>query len=547
MYVQLSLTRSGKIANNIEIDVARLLANASEQDIQVYQQDLGKVKNRTSTDLQYNAYQNRSQFIKISQEADKLKGEMRALRNLMSDLTSTLNQTNAALGINTSDTVSARKYANRSSVANLEAMWSTHLQELWRRVEGSQKFLPAIPGRHVVHESGKWVELNTATFKPRRRVHLILLNDHFLIACEKKRMDGSPNPEGAKLKAGASHNQLVADKCLPIQEVEVVDLASPQDGRTRRNSQQHNIGNAINVRVGGESFTFATMGSSDLTEKTTFLAKFRKAVADMRKLLHADIDDHAMGGASSRKRLDGSNANLPKSPGQISSTTRGSMLVEVDGQQQNFRWVENQVDELDIAIALQRFEDAVERVDKLRRIAKSNKNNSVVQDLVDGKVQERATKLAKSITRQLVERSSYLNATKKHTGWLIKLGFEARASEAFLEARGDALIARSGHCVNTGDLHQYMYQVSFTCFTMIRNTVRIYQACFPQNTTSACVRWAKRHVDEFNALLARQVNRLPKENEERNACMDTVKAHAEMLGEVSIDFRNLVGQGVEDG
>lgn len=148
--------------------VAQVLANASEQDIREFQHELGRVRNRTSTDIQHNVYQNRSQFIKISQEAEKLKTEMRALRNFMSDMTNTLAQTNAALGINT-DNVNARKYANRSSVANLEAMWSTHLQELWRRVEGSQKFLPAIPGRHVVHESGRWVELNTATWKSTLR------------------------------------------------------------------------------------------------------------------------------------------------------------------------------------------------------------------------------------------------------------------------------------------------------------------------------------------------------------------------------------------
>src|SRR6266571_908922 len=124
-----------------------MLADASEQDIRDYQNELRKVKNRTSTDLQHNVYQNRTQFIKISKEAEKLKGEMRTLRTLMSELTRTLGQTTSAAGL-AGDTKTARKQANRSSVANLEALWNTHLQTLWKRVEGSQKFLPAIPGRH---------------------------------------------------------------------------------------------------------------------------------------------------------------------------------------------------------------------------------------------------------------------------------------------------------------------------------------------------------------------------------------------------------------
>lgn len=63
-----------------------ILTDATEQDIDDYQQSLQKMRNRASTDLQQNVYQNRTQFIKISKEAEKLKGEMRALRNLMSEL-----------------------------------------------------------------------------------------------------------------------------------------------------------------------------------------------------------------------------------------------------------------------------------------------------------------------------------------------------------------------------------------------------------------------------------------------------------------------------
>jgi len=64
-----------------------ILAEASGDDIQTYQTELQNVKAHTSSDLQHNVYQNRTQFIKISKEADKLKTEMRTLRTLMSELT----------------------------------------------------------------------------------------------------------------------------------------------------------------------------------------------------------------------------------------------------------------------------------------------------------------------------------------------------------------------------------------------------------------------------------------------------------------------------
>ncbi|KAI9743184.1 MAG: exocyst complex component exo84, partial [Chaenotheca gracillima] len=123
------------------------------------------MRNRTSTDLQQNVYQNRTQFIKISREAEELKGEMKTLGGLISDLKTTVDaliQTSSNSSLVGSEsqlssydnmTATARKQANRSSVANLEAMWTTQLQSLWKNVEGSQKFLPANPGRHIVRDS----------------------------------------------------------------------------------------------------------------------------------------------------------------------------------------------------------------------------------------------------------------------------------------------------------------------------------------------------------------------------------------------------------
>src|SRR6266480_1111314 len=253
MSVPHALTSSSSMANVQLSDVANLLADASEEDIQRFQQDLRKVKNRTSTDLQQNVFQNRTQFIKISKEAEKLKAEMRTLRNLMSELTSGLGQATSSAG-GGPDTLASRRQANRSSVANLEALWNTHLQTLWKRVEGSQKYLPAIPGRHIVYESGRWVELNAATWKPRRRVHLILLNDHFLVAAEKKRTDATTlNQRDVKEKQGPT--QLFAVRCWPLQEVQMADLATRA---TPGSAEKATTSNSVNIRVGTDSYTFAT-------------------------------------------------------------------------------------------------------------------------------------------------------------------------------------------------------------------------------------------------------------------------------------------------
>ena len=543
------------------VDVAGLLANASESDIHNFQSDLSKIRNRTSVDLQHNVYQNRAQFIKISQEAERLRGEMRSLRNLMSDLTSTLSQTNAALGIEPTDTrnVSARKYANRSSVANLEAMWSTHLQELWRRVEGSQKYLPAIPGRHVVHESGRWVELNIATFKPRRRCHLILLNDHLLVAVEKQRQEREPETSATLFPSKAnkpqsptsSNTTLVADRCLSLQDIEISDLSNknalgPSQGSVRRASRLPNA-NAINIRIGQDSFTYAST-DQDGSEKTSFLAKFRKAISDLRKTQVADFESSPnlsvpSGRGGARSPVGG----RPSSPASTTATNSGadaiaraSMLVEVDGRQQNFRWVEQQVDELDLDVALQRHSTAVERIEQLRRIGTTNKTNTHVQELVNGKVRARGLRLADSILRDVADRAAWATATKDAVSLLTRLGFEQQASDTFLHARSSVVRTRVSQCADTGDLGSYLFQLAWITFTLVKNTILVYQGAFSQTMGSAVVTWAHGQTETFNRVLVRHLGRLSVE--ERVRVMSSVRGCEEILREVGVDFGGEVGR-----
>ena len=374
-----------------------ILSEASDQELRDYQANLHKIKNRTSSDLQHNVYQNRTQFIKISKEADKLKGEMRTLRGLMSELASSLNQ--ASMGSSVpeprviqEDGVSrARKQANRSSLANLEAMWTVQLHALWKNVEGSQKFLPAIPGRHVLHESGYWVELDAATWKVRRPAHIFLLNDHLLVATKKKKhMETTAAVDGNEVQKTST--KLIADNCWPLQDIDVIDITSSSSV-----SDNKVMSNAISIRHGHKSFTYRFEKPSS-SEKANLLLAFRRASDELRKSLRTDTEEtntHILGATDNFATRD---LVLSKKPDlmQIMSSARdrSEILIEVDGKHQNLRWVESQIDELDSEIALQKFEDAVRHLEKLRRLARGLKNNTLTQELIAKKVDERARKLA---------------------------------------------------------------------------------------------------------------------------------------------------------
>ena len=58
---------------------------------------------------------------------------------------------------------------------------------------------------------------------------------------------------------------------------------------------------------------------------------------------------------------------------------------------------------------------------------------------------------------------------------------------------------------------------------------------------SACVKWAKEHVDDFNKILERQLSSVPRESETYKQCMDRAYQHCETLTEAGLDFKDMIG------
>jgi hypothetical protein len=104
----------------------------------------------------------------------------------------------------------------------------------------------------------------------------------------------------------------------------------------------------------------------------------------------------------------------------------------------------------------------------------------------------------------------------------------------------------SRQCTFQGDLHLYIWQLSFVYFMIIHNTVQTFQGCFPPPMMSACVKWAKEQVEAFNVILARQLSSTERGGAAWTQCVDRAKEHAKLLSEVGLDFMNLVGRDVEE-
>lgn len=63
---------------------------------------------------------------------------------------------------------------------------------------------------------------------------------------------------------------------------------------------------------------------------------------------------------------------------------------------------------------------------------------------------------------------------------------------------------------------------------------------------SACVKWAKEHVDQFNILLRRQLSSVDESLPVYKECMDQAHEHAALLKDVGLDFSDLIGKEVDE-
>jgi hypothetical protein len=186
------------------------------------------------------------------------------------------------------------------------------------------------------------------------------------------------------------------------------------------------------VRVGAESLTFAT-ASKEINEKISLLSSFRKSSEDLRRKLDSETQDQTR----TEENTNGLSSPLFKTTfgDAFDSTNKSDFLVDVDGKPQNLRWIEAQIDDLDIDAALQRFEEAIARIEMLRRVVRNIRTNTAAQNSLNRQLDERAAHLASTITRYLADAHSWMSSVEKNVSWLFRLGFEDRAREAYLEAR----------------------------------------------------------------------------------------------------------------
>ncbi|KAG8923452.1 exocyst complex component exo84 [Tulasnella sp. 418] len=106
-----------------------------------------------------------AEFVLISKEVSTLENELLELKESLAEWKNMPSLLNIDEGSSSNVSADRRRGANRNSVADLRTLYATQLSELHTQIEGSSKFVPAIPGRHIVAEFSDLWALNSATYK----------------------------------------------------------------------------------------------------------------------------------------------------------------------------------------------------------------------------------------------------------------------------------------------------------------------------------------------------------------------------------------------
>lgn len=213
------LMRSQKEDDIVDI-IKNELRDGDATAIDDFFKSLLSQKAKVEADMKNRINQNQQNILHLTddlratqEELVQLRGQTKELYAILGEFSDTAERRLELEHPNQPKTVEKKK-KDRLSVLVLQQMWATELQLLYKHVDGAQKHITAIPGRHVLAESGRWHEINVGTWKAGRPIHLFFLNDMVLVATRKLPQEGNSK-------------RLQAVHCWPLHAVKLSEITAP--------------------------------------------------------------------------------------------------------------------------------------------------------------------------------------------------------------------------------------------------------------------------------------------------------------------------------
>ncbi|GAA5976546.1 hypothetical protein JCM10908_005539 [Rhodotorula pacifica] len=484
-------------------------------DLRRFKGDLDNASKVIEGGLQRSVYDNYSDFIVISKEIATLESEMLELKGVLEEwrtvpelLESGTGEDDFVLG----SASTPNRRGQRNSIADLATLHKSQLAALWDNVEGSQKLVPYVAGRHIITEAASFVELHAATYKPKQAVHLFLLNDVMLVCLKKHR---GANAGGA--------SRLVAERCFTLSEIVVVDLKDAGD-----------LQNAIKVKRGKETIIYRTDKPEN---KKMLLLALKKVAEELINKKRKEMLNEAEARKGDPSSLRGYRSDFDPTLADSDFDPVAALGLSESSSARDLSWIGDFSDELAVSISTREFETAVSLVERGKSILPQLAGHSHVSHLFRSKLDDRTDSLVSVLLNDLSNPAIRKSGVVRTTNWLLRLGLGERARETFLTARGALVKRRTRQIKFEGDISLYISELAMVSFTMIKNTCEWYMAAFKDNSmASGFVRWASEQVEVYAETFRRQVYGVDQDGRVVEESLEMTKAHGAMLRDVGLDF-----------
>ncbi|RSH95179.1 exocyst complex component exo84 [Saitozyma podzolica] len=497
--------------------IKRHLTGADEEEVKRFKAALQRHKQQNAKELQRNVFKHYAEFVTISKEISTLENDMLELKELLGqwkDLPQLMGMENTlAPTLDKSGNIERRR-TQRNSIADLQQMYKAQLTNLWATVEGSQRYLALVPGRHLVFETHNFVELNAATYKAKQSVSMFLLSDLLLIAGRRRTKSGPAGVDDKERERG----RMVAERCWVLADLVVIDVKDSGD-----------LTNALKIRRGKEVCVYRTSKAED---KKALLAAFRQVSQELSEKKRKESEKE-----QERRRTMWQGDPGLMSPGRPLSAIGLSMADSKD-----LRWLDEFGDELTMAIATRDWDEAVKQVQKGQDLLKTFASSPRAVELLTLRLDQLRPNLVSSIAYDLSRPEIRKTKAVHLISLLTNLGETDLARDTFLKARREVMLKRVRAIKAEGDISIYISELAIVCFTIIRHTSDWYMTAFRENRmASGFVTWAKEQVETFADMFRRQVYApMVEQGIADESLKVTASANRKLLRDVGLDFTFLL-------
>ncbi|KAF9653216.1 hypothetical protein BDM02DRAFT_3087985 [Thelephora ganbajun] len=462
------------------------LSNSTESELLSLQSQLRDAKADVAAELQRNVFKNYADFMLVSKEINVLENEMLEFKDSLAEWKSMP----SLLHIEESTSVADRRRNVRSSVADLRILYANQMQNLHSQIEGAAKYVPTMPGRHIITEMDGVLALNAATYKVDHAVKFVVLDDAVLVARRRRRRN---NTESGKL---------VAERCWMLGEMLVLDSKDAASRCTVWTCEFH-MTNVFKIRHGKETHVYRTEAAGD---KKSLLATFRSVSEDLaakrRKEREGEHERRkSLWVSGDVRRGSHSFEKLPSMPDWMADLAQrpGMGQSAQDKAEGDARWAGEFADRLTVAIALREWEQAVLLVEE-------GESKLAAIPILNAKL----APLKASLTAALIHSLSALDNRKtvvvRLISLLLRLGAGPTARSILLAARSEVTKKRVRMIRFEGAVEQYINDLAVVVFTGIKHTADWFLASFKENDmASAFIDWAKFQIQDFATMFRKQV------------------------------------------